>query len=862
MIIVDEATRYVWGLRAPLRSKALELFLNWGLQVRAEKPHLALGKLGCDNEFFHEQWISSLGDSGAIILPVSAYTEKAWIAERTIGLVKHITYAQLHHAGAPMADWIYSFDHAITLINARSTSHLPMKISRALAWKLDADFTSVNDQTSTIEKAEVAVQPVWGSAAWSKLFKRPKGDQQWEIAQWLGHKQTLPGMDIVRSFDTGRTYPTRNCIVDNSILPYKNTDFRKQIRALGLRAGDGGDEKIPDEPETLGEHLALQLDDDEKEKLKSKMEEILSPPIATRVAPPTDDKKHEDTIPDIAEGDEAPGEDADHLPPRSRKPSPQAHENLRQEEELRQLKEGTLRKVASHHLQQACEVISNDSPDWDIVLSHFTSSTATQIPIFAIRSKPSELPGAPTINTSSRKLGAPLQDLPNQLPTANTSPLHPSYKKVLIQDPANDTEAFSGPQAREWAKADTAEFDQLLGRGTWELVPPEQVPKGKRVLGTRFVRHVKWQENPDYDVAAIARGEGGVQPADPYIIEKFKSRLVVQGVNQVKGRDYKESFAYNLAADGSRLLSAIAAWYGMLLWTMDLKGFYLCGELDVPTYWRQPKRYEVKGKETWVCKGIKTLYGLPPAGNIAQKKLVDTLIDKAKFRRCSTEPMLFVEHTPDTPPSFVAAGWFTDDSKLVSNSKEKLLKIAAILEANGLSSTINEHPKKFLGVQMEVNPETGTIHHHQEANVLAYIEKARSERAVPRNIPITPTFVKARDAKAEANDYDTHKAYQSLMGDAIWLQAQTRPDISRTVGMLCSYMQASTKADLKAATNLGKYLQQEPRAGLTYHRGVPTLGPTATATLPSTKKISIRFQVSLFSWEFLTTSGTSTSMLR
>ena len=90
--------------------------------------------------------------------------------------------------------------------------------------------------------------------------------------------------------------------------------------------------------------------------------------------------------------------------------------------------------------------------------------------------------------------------------TAPTPPAasHGSHKKALIEDPQNDLEAFSGPQKEEWISTDQSEIDQLHLRKTWVLVPLSEVPPGTRILGTRFVRHVKWQPNTDIDVHPLA----------------------------------------------------------------------------------------------------------------------------------------------------------------------------------------------------------------------------------------------------------------------------------------------------------------------------------------------------------------------
>ena len=62
------------------------------------------------------------------------------------------------------------------------------------------------------------------------------------------------------------------------------------------------------------------------------------------------------------------------------------------------------------------------------------------------------------------------------------------------------------------------------------------------------------------------------------------------------------------------------------------------GEKD--TYVEQAEGHAVPGKEDWVCKlnRLSPLYGIPPAGYLAQKKLVTTKVDGAGGRQLSSEP--------------------------------------------------------------------------------------------------------------------------------------------------------------------------------------------------------------------------------
>ena len=307
-----------------------------------------------------------------------------------------------------------------------------------------------------------------------------------------------------------------------------------------------------------------------------------------------------------------------------------------------------------------------------------------------------------------------------------------------IPDPANDREAFSGPQANAWREANLKEINQLLDRQSWDLVPPDQIPPATRILGVRFVRVVKWIPNPDSDYTHIAEGKPGAraEQSQDFVVDKFKSRLVVQGFGLRQGIDYGKSFSQNMSAEDNRTLSCLAAWYNLYLQTGDIKGFYLRGKLEGKdvAYWRQAKGYEVEGKEDWVCRGRNSVYRLPQSGTLAQKALTEVLTIKDKFKQGATGPMVFAKHSPKPAgDSILVVGYFVDDSKFLTNDLTEIPKMKKLLDANGLELTINADPKKFQGVQVEIDRKAGTVTHHQENNVLALIEQLRLRECIPRD---------------------------------------------------------------------------------------------------------------------------------
>jgi len=80
----------------------------------------------------------------------------------------------------------------------------------------------------------------------------------------------------------------------------------------------------------------------------------------------------------------------------------------------------------------------------------------------------------------------------------------------------------------------------------------------------------------------------------------------------------------------------MAANKGWQVHHLDVKSAFLHGELEEEVYVSQPKGHVVKGKEQYVLKLRKALYGLRQAPRAWNVRL-DRSLRKLKFRRCTSE---------------------------------------------------------------------------------------------------------------------------------------------------------------------------------------------------------------------------------
>ncbi|GKC76559.1 putative ribonuclease H-like domain-containing protein, partial [Tanacetum coccineum] len=150
----------------------------------------------------------------------------------------------------------------------------------------------------------------------------------------------------------------------------------------------------------------------------------------------------------------------------------------------------------------------------------------------------------------------------------------------------------------------------------------EDLPKGKRAIGTKWVYKKK-------------KDEGG-------IVVRNKARLVAQGYTQEKGIDYDEVFAPVARIEVIRLFLAYASFMGFIVYQMDVKSAFLYGTIEEEVYVCQPSSFEDPQFPDKVYKVEKALYGLHQAPRAWYETLSTYLLENG-YIRGTIDKTLFIK---------------------------------------------------------------------------------------------------------------------------------------------------------------------------------------------------------------------------
>ena len=309
------------------------------------------------------------------------------------------------------------------------------------------------------------------------------------------------------------------------------------------------------------------------------------------------------------------------------------------------------------------------------------------------------------------------------------------------EEPISYQEAIASVNKSKWKDAMEAEMRSLEHNDVWELV---ELPKGCKVVGSKWVFKVK--------VDSDGR------------VERYKARLVAQGLTQQKGADYDETFSPVVRMESLRTVVCLAVRNGLSLHQLDVTTAFLNGKLEAVVYMQQPEGFVVEGREHLVCRLKCSIYGLKQSPRCWNS----TIDGYLGFLQSVSDPCIYIAAVGE----LAVVGVYVDDIVVACKSGERLKEFK-----QGLCKKFDVKDfgrlHYFLGMKVIQDELSGNVWIGQLAYVCKVLERFGMQDA---KSVVTPVDISAKLVKAVEDDVMFDKSvYQSAVGSLLYLSTVRDP---------------------------------------------------------------------------------------
>jgi hypothetical protein len=268
---------------------------------------------------------------------------------------------------------------------------------------------------------------------------------------------------------------------------------------------------------------------------------------------------------------------------------------------------------------------------------------------------------------------------------------------------------------------------------------------------------------------------------DQGVIVRNKARLVVKGFSQVKGLDFRETFAPVARLEAIYILLAYASCYDIKLYQMDVKSAFLNCFIDELVYVEQPPEFEEPTYPNHAYKLSKALYGLKQAPRAWYERLRDFLIEKG-FKIGTFDTTLF---TKKHNGGIFICQVYVDDIIFGLTNDCQCKKFDELMSREFEMSMIGELTF-FLDFQVKQMKDGNFL--SQEKYTKDLLKRFKMEKCKPIKTPMPTNGHLDQDEGGNPVD---QTLYHSMIGSLLYLTA-SRPDIMFSVSM-CARFQANPK---------------------------------------------------------------------
>ena len=362
---------------------------------------------------------------------------------------------------------------------------------------------------------------------------------------------------------------------------------------------------------------------------------------------------------------------------------------------------------------------------------------------------------------------------PQNLPLKRTKRPTRYYSKLAsLGCPKKFEDLASREDGEKWETAYNKEVKALENIANMKLIEKCQLPSGERVLPLKEI-FVKKIDN----ISGV---------------EKFKVRIVARGdLEAIKEED---NYSPVVSLESVRMLLGISANQGWKLKQADVSTAFLFGRKKTNVYLNLPRGHPEFSKKIWRTNA--SIYELKSSPKIWNATIHQYLL-KLKFKSCVVERCMYFKEDNRKKLFLVL---YVDDLLYCSNCTNMLKSFERQLEEE-FSLKFTEDISKYLGMDIRVS--SNQIALSQKRNIDKMIEQFGLLEARSVYTPITTTCVQ-NDLSQKLKEV---KLYQSLVGQLLYINLSTRPDITYATNILSRYMKDPDVSCLQAGKRVVKYLK-------------------------------------------------------
>jgi hypothetical protein len=369
---------------------------------------------------------------------------------------------------------------------------------------------------------------------------------------------------------------------------------------------------------------------------------------------------------------------------------------------------------------------------------------------------------------------------------------HHCLRTMVDAVPRSYKDITNHSDAKEWYDSSDREMKGLLANDTWELVP---LPVGRKAIGCKWVYRLKLLADKSF---------------------KYKARLTALGCSQQAGQDYDPDNLYAPVARQNtlRVFLSIAASKGWEIDHGDIDQAFLIPKLHDEIYMRQPEGYVIPGKENFVLRLKKSLYGLKQSPSVWNAE-IDAFIKSLGFKQLKADRCLYAR--------------FDKDANLV----ELLLVYVDDLLFAGSRTSVDHTKGKFaerfpfknlgdvtyvLGFEIERDRASKLITLHQHSFIANLLDRTNMSLCNPISTPADPAVTLSASMCPQSDEEKLSMAgvpYRETVGALQYLVCGSRPDISAAVSAVSRFTSNPGPKHWQAVKRILRYLKGTSRVGIT-----------------------------------------------